>query len=998
MADIRITLRNLTETWSRPAGARHTFRLSRLQAQLLEMEDLHFHHDSAVMLPDHSPADAIDEKSGSAITGLAVIRVCYLHAAANPDQKLLCAGHTDRSGGTDYNKKLSDLRTANVRAVMMGERDEWTGVCIKKHVVKDYQLILKWIANVRYWPECDPGQVDGDHGGGTNKALRAFKKRHNAAYGTSLADSAAVDKPTWEAFFHMYMVGLADLVQTDEEGLKEKRKALQWQSPSHVGCGEWHPVTAELAVNYRNASDRRVELLFFDPGEEPDLSLCHPSPTSCKPEECELYGKNIYVIVPIDVPANAKAALRITEVRGLYKPGHNDPADVSAGTAKRSGYLVGYKSDDDLGRIFINQIPRADASVDWEAIKKKNKQFIELVATIDVAEGTIPPDAKVVWEWSDPDDPSDIDMRDDAAEDVDPGDFDKGKRIGNTADDNVGHCDHPKSGAAKEPTFEQIGPYKLALDAAGTRRCFTLISGGKSEVRLHCTDAGGDNYRIQATVQPATGLVVTAGDKTGTMTMWKRIDVEHRRMKDAEPIPAKEIAPFFEKQFVQMDVADEQPTKSNAPYVSPTDDGSDYTSFVDKEFKKKKKPGWFFVCSAREASAPAGKARKSLYEGPATLIEESRPLHAPTGCENLSSPPKFESVVVPVVLTEAPFAVAFFEGGKQIVWFADKLETDTPKKGQSKIHLDGIDFQSDFEPADGSIKKAYERRGFYFPRFRYRWPEKVWEKKGYGFPDEVLVNVVSHGASSTGGISPSVTDGKGCDFFAGRTVIFTRHPSYTKPAGADAVVEGIWAAGDVAEVTVEGTKVSYTVTAKDVAPPAGVADPAAYVRGQVGQGIEKAVNGDATLSKKFAARASFGKVRVFHLKTGVAGNGTPISAAPDAISKKPGTLKVSSDTMQGGGFDEESKIKIVHTITHEFGHAFGYPHKCGYNTFEKTPGTSCCMNYFHSWLYKLGTHRDPAGREVERFGPGKEGANFCALHTRGIRLGRLEDNPVLWSW
>ena len=47
--------------------------------------------------------------------------------------------------------------------------------------------------------------------------------------------------------------------------------------------------------------------------------------------------------------------------------------------------------------------------------------------------------------------------------------------------------------------------------------------------------------------------------------------------------------------------------------------------------------------------------------------------------------------------------------------------------------------------------------------------------------------------------------------------------------------------------------------------------------------------------------------------------------------------------------------------------------------------------------YKLGTHRDPAARDVERFWK-DQGEHFCARHTRGMRQVRLEDNPVMWTW
>ena len=1005
MAEIKIFPRDKTLSWMLPTGQRHRLLIHRFKAYMVELEDLHFHFDSAVVMPDRDPADAIDEKSGAELTALSVIRTCYLYARANPDKKLLCLGHTDRSGPPDYNLKLSKHRAQNLWALMMGKRDDWTALCVMKHVVRDYQLILKWIANVRYWPECDPGPVDDDHGQGTSKALRAFKRRFKDAYGVSLADSAVVDKPTWDAFYKMYMTGLAGLMQMEESGLAKYRQVLNWLPPAWNGCGGSHPITADGAANYRSPVDRRVELLFFDPGDEPQLGACHPSEEARTPAECELYrktflGKPFYIVKPIVVDTNAKVALRLSEIRGLYQPGFSDPADVSAETDKLSGYCKGYKSEDDLGRIFVNQIPRVDPSVSWEDIKKKNQQYIELVATIDVAAGMLPADAQVVWEWSDPDDPSDTDMRDDAAAIVDPKDFENGKRVANKGDDNNGDCDFPSESAGKEPAFEQMGVYTLTPDAAGSKRCFTLVSGGKSEVRFHCTDAGGDNFRLQATVRPAPGLMVTAGDKTGIMTMWKRIDVEHRRMESAEKISAKEIAPFFEKQFVQMDVAREELARSNAPFVSPNENDDRSSEFAENEFKNKYKPGWFFICVAREAEPPVGGERHSLYEGPGKLIVGgSVPLVPPSGNsvfedENL---PQWESLEINAVVRERPMGVRFHEGGKTIGFRARDILPNVPP-GKSTIRLRSIDFQSDFEPGDGSEKKAYEKRAFYFPRYRYRWPEQVWEKKGYGFPDDVYVNVVSMGSATTDGISPSVANPAGFDCFAGRTIIFSRHPAHTKRSTAIIEVGGGWSRGDVITVTVDGISATYKVAVSDVTVPPGVPDRDLYVRGQVARGIEGAINGSTALLKKATAIANFGKVAVRSTKTGAKGDGTPISIAQAPAPGSTGVLTLSGPHLTGGGFDEAARQEILATFTHELGHAFGFPHKCGYHASEKTPGTSCTMNYDVTWLYKLGTHLVPAAREVERFGPGNKGRSFCAHHTRGIRLVQLEKNLAIWKW
>ena len=111
-----------------------------------------------------------------------------------------------------------------------------------------------------------------------------------------------------------------------------------------------------------------------------------------------------------------------------------------------------------------------------------------------------------------------------------------------------------------------------------------------------------------------------------------------------------------------------------------------------------------------------------------------------------------------------------------------------------------------------------------------------------------------------------------------------------------------------------------------------------------------------------------------------------------------GPPRPSGPVLAGGGFGDDDRREIVETFTHDLGHVFDFPHKCGYSTFEQTPGMSCTTNYFHTWLHKLGTHLGPGGREVERFGPGKSGNNFCAQHLRRIRLAHLEGNPAIWKW
>jgi hypothetical protein len=985
MADIHIRPRDSSVGWTLPTGQRHVLRVHRFKADLVELEGSHFHAGSAVMLPERDPEDASDARSGDGITGLGLIRAVFLHAASHPTKKLLCAGHTGRDESADHDRQLSIRRVTNVRALLAGDAGTWANSCLDQHLVRDYQAILKWIANVRYWPECDPGPLDGEAGEQTHRAVRAFKKRFNASYGGALAHTGTVDRSTWLAFFRLYSVGLAALLQIGEADLDERRAQLVWWSPSLVGCGDSHAIAS------------RVEMLFFSPGEEPDLGACHPSAERCLRRECEIYGRKFfgggfYDITPVAVPTNAKVSLRLTEVRGLYKPGFSDPADLAAGTAKLAGYLRGYKSEDDDGRIYVNQIPRLDPSLDWDAVKKKNQQYIELVATIDVADGVLPPDAEVLWEWSDPDDPSDAGMRDDAAEELDAN-HDQG-------DDNQGMCDFPTPKASRQPAFEQIGPYTLTSGAAGDQHCFTLISGGKSEVRFHCTDAGGDNFRLKATVRAAPALVVTGGDQTGIMSMWKRIDVEYRKMPDAADIPARDIVPFFEPQFIQMDVAEPQPTKSNKPFISaPGRKGAD-TNFVATEFQHDKKPGWFFICSARELSRPSGRPRANLYEGPATLVElPPEPARPPTGCklfeaENLG---RWEAIVIDALPAEDPFLLTFREGEKLAWFYAGHCDRNRPSRGKSTIRIIPVDFNSDFEPADGSLKQAYAKRTMYFPRFRFRWPEQVWEKKGYGFTDNVYVSIASRGRDVLAGLSPEVSGADGCRFFAGRTIIFSHHPSVTRHAFVQANVGGDWSAGDMVTVTFASHSVDYTVSAADTTVPSGVPDGDLYVRGQVARGIERAINRHSGWVRAIVAEARFGQISIRAVRRGASENDKPISISVAAPGGGTGTVMLYGPALAGAGFGAESRRHILQIITHEFGHAFGFPHKCGYFAAERSPLKSCTMNYTDTWPYKVGTQRDPAARDVERFWTEQDG-HFCARHMRGMRQVRLEDNPVIWDW
>jgi hypothetical protein len=398
---------------------------------------------------------------------------------------------------------------------------------------------------------------------------------------------------------------------------------------------------------------------------------------------------------------------------------------------------------------------------------------------------------------------------------------------------------------------------------------------------------------------------------------------------------------------------------------------------VEAEFASKGKPGWFFVGSAREAAEPEGASRRScLYVGPGKLIGADRE----------------ESLEIFTALTEPPLLIELHEGPKSVAFFAgDTMEITS--RGTTIIPVEPIDYQSDFEPSDGSLDAAYAISDYYYPRFRRRMGkgEDLWEPGGYGFAENLEVSVFSRGPSSLVGISPPLYAGSGTEFFAGRTVIFTGHHGIDRAPRARLSIHGRWEPGDEAFITYQGCTVRYVVRDEDRSPPVPVADLDSFARLRVAKGLQDAINEDPVARQLLVPIVRERALRLTSTTKGTVANGDEVTTASTSLD---GSLTRRVE-LAGGGVDLDLATT---TITHEFGHAFGYPHKCGYYTVDAPATRSCCMNYFHTWLYALGTHKDRDTRTVQRFDTGKDGKHFCARHIKGIRRGHLEDNPVLWNW
>jgi len=322
-------------------GRKHSITVNRnFQFNVIEMEDINFHFDSAVLLPDYG-TEAPQPGTGdqNRVTGLAVIYACYKHSQSNEfQQKILVTGHTDKKGSDFYNLGLSQQRAENVFFLFTGDRAKWIESSNGKNQIEDIQQILKWISfNFRY--DCDPGEKTNKMNSETKIAIEKFQKRYNQEFidlkthqskfsrnFIRIDEDGKMGRETWGAFFDMYVLELLIVMGINEAGLNEIHSKLSFVKkspgtpPPVVGCGEHFPKSGSTSEQ-ENPVDRRVELLFFDEGEEPVLK-CHPAKLICKHKQCDLFNtQNVYKPVPVQVnplPLPSGVAVR-AHLKFIYK-------------------------------------------------------------------------------------------------------------------------------------------------------------------------------------------------------------------------------------------------------------------------------------------------------------------------------------------------------------------------------------------------------------------------------------------------------------------------------------------------------------------------------------------------------------------------------------------------------------------------------------------------------------------------------------------------------
>lgn len=241
--------------------------------QLVEVEDVLFQTNSAVPLPEPENADGsgvIADGAGAIHDVAAALRFAFCY----PNKLTLVAGHADTTGDPSVNDPLSELRALSVLALYVGDRDLFGSTVAAKNVTSDRVRVLEW-AERRFEFGCAPKRF----GGNMDKAVRAFQSEYNDSERGGNAEAPALEVDgdfgplTWKAVFDLYEGELADLLQGDRELLAEYRKNLHFvdEAKRSMGFGERFPVDELGRDNIRSAANRRVEILFFDPKDKPDL-------------------------------------------------------------------------------------------------------------------------------------------------------------------------------------------------------------------------------------------------------------------------------------------------------------------------------------------------------------------------------------------------------------------------------------------------------------------------------------------------------------------------------------------------------------------------------------------------------------------------------------------------------------------------------------------------------------------------------------------------------
>jgi OmpA family len=307
-------------------GEAHVVVVGRKIVEQLEIDDALFRLMSAVLLPEaQNPGATPTEPDGTRPTTMdllaASLRYAEIHSG---DRKILITGHTDTAGGDEYNENLSEFRAIAVHAVLTngdGCREAFGDVCHGPHLQSkekkqqvlydDRVQVLNWVAATFGWPCSTNGEYWN-----YLQAVKAFQSTYNAPdNGIEAKELLDVDgdfgPASWRAVFDCYQAHLAETLEITAENLESLQGEVRGQFVKSgkplVGCGEYKPKEMAGLDNYRSQTNRRAEVLFFEPRDHLPETPCLSG--DCDPGRCELYDRKLYLRKRL--PARTGAAVWI---------------------------------------------------------------------------------------------------------------------------------------------------------------------------------------------------------------------------------------------------------------------------------------------------------------------------------------------------------------------------------------------------------------------------------------------------------------------------------------------------------------------------------------------------------------------------------------------------------------------------------------------------------------------------------------------------------------
>ena len=266
-------------------------------AEWVEVEDVHFATAHEIFLPDGEvQVESEGEEPLDPLTGLDAVRVVLEAAALFPHKRLLVVGHTDTVGSDASNLTLAEERARNVQLYLSGQRAAWAEHCQAHYERSDFKRVLAWVA-ARFGWALDPGPIDDSWHETPREARDRFRERYNAEFGGEIVRHAKQQPADWAAYYDFYELDLATrLGLASEGGLSERlaaeaprladyRARLRATEPAILGCGEEWPAERAGEDGVESAANRRVELIFFDEDELPDLGAQPAGVSIYGPEE-----------------------------------------------------------------------------------------------------------------------------------------------------------------------------------------------------------------------------------------------------------------------------------------------------------------------------------------------------------------------------------------------------------------------------------------------------------------------------------------------------------------------------------------------------------------------------------------------------------------------------------------------------------------------------------------------------------------------------------------